>query len=98
MAKPGASRSSTASRVILGVGLLGVLVGGGWWVRSRKLDSTAASTIRQSAPTAPARAAAPASSASAARAAQLTILVSDEHGPLRDAIVRLVPGPARSSW
>ena len=78
MAKPGASRSGTASRVVLGVGLLVVLVGGGFWVRSRTVDSTAASTIRASAPAAPARAAAPDSSASAARAAQLTIVVSDD--------------------
>jgi hypothetical protein len=76
--------------------LLAILISGGWWLRPRTTASDTAATAQRLGTPLPGLAAA-SSNAGAAATASLTITVSDDHGPLRDAIVRLMPesGDAR---
>jgi protocatechuate 3,4-dioxygenase beta subunit len=69
---------------------LAVVLGATRWVRSCKTGSPHGSRVQRDAP-ASGRAAAPVASTSPASTASLTVVVTDEHGPLRDARVRLTP-------
>jgi carboxypeptidase family protein len=92
MARPGRERFVRAALVALGVGVLAILVGAGWWKSSRSGSATLASAEQRPTSAAPGSAEAVNRHASIETPAQLTIFVSDEHGPLRDATVTLIPG------
>lgn len=89
MPNPGESR--LAPRIGVAVVVLAVLGGGLWWWKNRRIDDTpATSTVTQPQGSA----GSPAASvprAAAAQPARVTVVVTDDKGPLADAAVRLAP-------
>jgi len=88
------SRTSRLARngllVALLAGLL-VIFAGGWWIRSHRIESRQAIALQRDSGSAAWRTEAAGSGGDTAASAKLTITVSDERGPLRDAVVRLMP-------
>lgn len=73
------------------LGSLAALCGVGWWIHAHQMAPTRPPVAQPGAGATPELSVAPRPSPDPAGTAQLSIAVSDDAGPVRDAVVRLVP-------
>jgi len=91
MMKAGTSRVTRLALLVAPCLVLLALIAGWWWMRSGETDPVRSAAIPRDGVSGAPRAAVTNSHARAAEAASLTIIVSDERGPLGNAVVRLMP-------